>query len=121
MRAEGTAEEVTVTQGPSVVVVGAGPTGLMLGCELALAGVPCRILERRQQESNLTRAFGVHARTLELLDIRGEADKLVSQGLKVPEVRPQLGRRPLRLSLNHPESRFPVRSHRCPGAYRGAP
>jgi 2-polyprenyl-6-methoxyphenol hydroxylase-like FAD-dependent oxidoreductase len=96
-----------VTQGPSVVVVGAGPTGLMLGCELALAGVPCRILERRQQESNLTRAFGVHARTLELLDIRGEADKLVSQGLKVPEVRPQLGRRPLRLSLNHPESRFP--------------
>jgi 2-polyprenyl-6-methoxyphenol hydroxylase-like FAD-dependent oxidoreductase len=96
-----------MTQGPSVVVVGAGPTGLMLGCELALAGVPCRILERRQQESNLTRAFGVHARTLELLDMRGEADRLVSQGLRVPEVRPQLGRRPLRLSLNHPESRFP--------------
>jgi 2-polyprenyl-6-methoxyphenol hydroxylase-like FAD-dependent oxidoreductase len=96
-----------VTQRPSVVVVGAGPTGLMLGCELGLAGVPCRILERREAESNLTRAFGVHARTLELLDMRGEADKLVSQGLQVPEVRPQFGRRPLRLSLNHPESRFP--------------
>ncbi|HMG31869.1 MAG TPA: FAD-dependent monooxygenase [Jiangellaceae bacterium] len=96
-----------MTETPSVLVVGAGPTGLMLACELALAGVRCRVLERREQESNLTRAFGVHARTLELLDMRGEADKLVRQGLRVPEVRPQLGRRPLRLSLNHPESRFP--------------
>jgi 2-polyprenyl-6-methoxyphenol hydroxylase-like FAD-dependent oxidoreductase len=98
--------EDTVTE-PSIVVVGAGPTGLMLGCELALAGVACRVLERRETESNLTRAFGVHARTLELLDMRGQANKLVSQGLRVPEVRPQLGRRPLRLSLDHPESRFP--------------
>ncbi len=96
-----------MTDASSVVVVGAGPTGLMLACELALAGVRCRVLERREQESNLTRAFGVHARTLELLDMRGVADKLVRQGLQVPEVRPQLGRRPLRLSLNHPESSFP--------------
>lgn len=96
---------------PSVLVAGAGPTGLMLAAELALAGVSCRVLERRSEESNLTRAFGVHARTLELLDLRGEADKLIGQGLRVPEVRPQIrpqmGRRPLRLSLRHPESRFP--------------
>jgi 2-polyprenyl-6-methoxyphenol hydroxylase-like FAD-dependent oxidoreductase len=89
------------------VIVGAGPTGLMLAGELALAGVPCRILERRSEESNLTRAFGVHARTLEVLDMRGMADELVPQGLRVPEVRPQLGRVRLRLDLNHPESRFP--------------
>jgi 2-polyprenyl-6-methoxyphenol hydroxylase-like FAD-dependent oxidoreductase len=92
---------------PSVLVVGAGPTGLMLAAELALAGVPCRVLERRSEESNLTRAFGVHARTLELLDLRGEADKLIGQGLRVPEIRPQLGRVRLRLDLRHPESRFP--------------
>jgi len=47
-----------------VVVVGAGPTGLMLACELALAGVRCRVLERRQGQSNITRAFAVDARTL---------------------------------------------------------
>jgi 2-polyprenyl-6-methoxyphenol hydroxylase-like FAD-dependent oxidoreductase len=96
---------------PSVLVAGAGPTGLMLAAELALAGVSCRVLERRSEASNLTRAFGVHARTLELLDLRGEADKLIGQGLRVPEVRPQIrpqmGRRPLRLSLRHPDSRFP--------------
>lgn len=91
-----------------VVVVGAGPTGLMLAGELALAGVSCRVLERRGAESNLTRAFGVHARTLEVLDMRGLADELVARGLQVPEVRPRLGRRTvLRLPLQHPESRFP--------------
>src|SRR5215211_9150217 len=86
---------------PSVLVVGAGPTGIML------ARVSCRILERRAEESNLTRAFGVHARTLEVLDMRGIAEDLVSQGLRVPAVRPHLGRAQLRLDLNHPESRFP--------------
>ena len=91
----------------SVLVVGAGPTGLMLAAELALAGVSVRVLEQRSQESNLTRAFGVHARTLEMLDLRGEADELVAQGLQVPEVRPQLGWTRLRLDLRHPESRFP--------------
>ncbi|MGH4018945.1 MAG: FAD-dependent monooxygenase [Pseudonocardiaceae bacterium] len=92
---------------PAVVVVGAGPTGLMLAGELAMAGVRCRVLERRAVESNLTRAFGVHARTLEMLDMRGHADELVPQGLQVPEVRPQLGKLQLRLDLRHPESRFP--------------
>jgi 2-polyprenyl-6-methoxyphenol hydroxylase-like FAD-dependent oxidoreductase len=92
---------------PSVLVVGAGPTGLMLAGEFALAGVPCRILERRKEESNLTRAFGVHARTLEVLDMRGMADELLPEGLPVPEVRPHLGKVQLRLDLNHPESRFP--------------
>src|SRR5215213_5868926 len=92
---------------PSVLVVDAGPTGLMLAGELALASLRCRILERRTEESNLTRAFGVHARTLEVLDMRGIADDLVSQGLRVPAVRPHLGRARLRLDLNHPESRFP--------------
>ena len=52
------------------VVVGAGPTGLMLAGDLARAGVDCTVLERRAEESNLTRAFAVHARTLEMLDAR---------------------------------------------------
>jgi 2-polyprenyl-6-methoxyphenol hydroxylase-like FAD-dependent oxidoreductase len=40
-----------------VVVVGAGPTGLMLACELALSGVSCRVLERRAEQPN--RLFAV--------------------------------------------------------------
>jgi 2-polyprenyl-6-methoxyphenol hydroxylase-like FAD-dependent oxidoreductase len=60
------------------VIVGAGPTGLLLPGDLAAAGVPCTVLERRAGESNLTRTFAVHARTLELLDARGLADELLA-------------------------------------------
>ncbi|MDT4918632.1 MAG: hypothetical protein QOH89_3332 [Pseudonocardiales bacterium] len=74
-----------------VIVVGAGPTGLMLACELALAGVQCRVLDRRAGQSNVTRAFAVHARTLELLDARGLADDLVPKGVPVRQVAPAPG------------------------------
>ncbi|BBZ78722.1 hypothetical protein MANY_40590 [Mycolicibacterium anyangense] len=64
-----------------VVVVGAGPTGLMLAAELALAGVDAAIVERRQgQELVGSRAGGLHARTLEILDQRGVADRFLSAG-----------------------------------------
>jgi 2-polyprenyl-6-methoxyphenol hydroxylase-like FAD-dependent oxidoreductase len=76
---------------PDVIVVGAGPTGLMLACELALAGIRCRLLDRRTTQSNITRAFALHARTLELLDARGLADDLTSRGVPVPEIQPAPG------------------------------
>ncbi|WP_232661574.1 FAD-dependent monooxygenase [Pseudonocardia sp. TRM90224] len=63
-----------------VIVVGAGPTGLMLASELALAGVPCTVLEKRAEAPNITRAFGVASRTLELLDARGMADEIIAKG-----------------------------------------
>jgi 2-polyprenyl-6-methoxyphenol hydroxylase-like FAD-dependent oxidoreductase len=63
-----------------VIVVGAGPVGLMAAGELAGAGIRCAVLERRAEESNLTRAFAVSARTLEILDARGIADELVELG-----------------------------------------
>ena len=68
-----------------VIIVGGGPTGLLLAGDLAATGVSCALLERRTTESNLSRAFGVHARTLELLDARGVADELIATG--VPRVR----------------------------------
>jgi 2-polyprenyl-6-methoxyphenol hydroxylase-like FAD-dependent oxidoreductase len=64
-----------------VVVVGAGPVGLTLTGDLAAAGVRTTLVDRRESgESNLTRAFAVHARTLEQLDARGLADELVATG-----------------------------------------
>ncbi|MCF6476400.1 hypothetical protein FAF44_49890 [Nonomuraea sp. MG754425] len=91
----------------SVIVVGAGPTGLTLAGDLAAAGVPVKILERRAEESNLTRAFAVHARTLEMLDMRGLADGLIAQGIQVPQVRVHLKGAELAFDIRHPDSRFP--------------
>ena len=65
----------------SVVVAGGGPTGLMLAGELALAGVDVAIVERRaSQDLTGSRAGGLHARTIEVLDQRGIADRFLSQG-----------------------------------------
>ena len=67
----------------AVVIAGAGPTGLMLAGELALAGVDVVVLERRpSQELAGSRAGGLHARTLEVLDQRGIADRFLSAGRK---------------------------------------
>ncbi|GAB3056696.1 FAD-dependent monooxygenase [Intrasporangium mesophilum] len=64
-----------------VTVVGAGPTGLMLAGELALAGVDVVILERRTTPDLVgTRARGFHSRTIEIFDQRGIADRFLAQG-----------------------------------------
>src|ERR1700716_2065466 len=69
------------TSGHAVVIVGGGPTGLMLAGELALAGVDVAIVERRaSQELAGSRAGGLHARTIEVLDQHGIADRFLSEG-----------------------------------------
>src|SRR5688500_9162150 len=69
----------------AVVIAGGGPTGLMLAAELALAGVDVAIVERRQnQEVEGSRAGGLHARTIEIMDMRGIADRFLSEGQKTP-------------------------------------
>src|SRR3954469_15754972 len=67
----------------AVVIVGAGATGLMLAGELALAKVDVAIVERRpNQDLAGLRAGGLHARTIEILDQRGIAERFISQGQK---------------------------------------
>ncbi|MGW1926709.1 FAD-dependent oxidoreductase, partial [Streptomyces massasporeus] len=87
-----------------VLVIGAGPTGLLLAGDLATAGVDVTLVERRPHGlANMTRAFGVHARTLEQLDARGLADELVATGTTLGTAR-LFGR--LDLDLTRLPSRF---------------
>ncbi|RWP93610.1 MAG: hypothetical protein EOR11_00960 [Mesorhizobium sp.] len=86
----------------AVVIAGGGPTGLMLAGELALAGVDVAIVERRpDQKLAGLRAGGLHARTLEVLDQRGIADRFLSEG----QVSPAVGFHMIRLDI----SDFPTR------------
>ncbi len=68
----------------AVVIVGGGPTGLMLAGELALSGIDVAIVERRaSQDLAGSRAGGLHSRTIEVLDQRGIAERFLSQGQKM--------------------------------------
>jgi 3-(3-hydroxy-phenyl)propionate hydroxylase len=65
----------------AVLIAGGGPTGLALAVELALARVDVAVVERRPDQ-NLpgSRAGGIHAPTIEVLDQRGIADRFLAEG-----------------------------------------
>lgn len=75
----GAAEQRSIDH--AVVIAGGGPTGLMLGAELSLAGTDVVIVERRtSQDLDGSRAGGLHPRTLEVLDQRGVVDRFLAEG-----------------------------------------
>ncbi len=93
------------TAGSGVVIVGAGPTGLLLASELALAGVPCQVLERRDGPREDSRAICLHARSVEALDLRGQAAIFADAGLAVPGF--PLGPRGAKINFGVLDSDFP--------------
>ena len=65
----------------AVVIAGGGPTGMMLAAELALAKVDVAVVEQRPDHVLVgSRAGGIHARTIEVLDQRGVADRFLAEG-----------------------------------------
>jgi 2-polyprenyl-6-methoxyphenol hydroxylase-like FAD-dependent oxidoreductase len=63
-----------------VIVVGAGPTGLMTAAELTLAGVRPLVLDTLKERNPMSRAGVIHSRTAELLDQRGLLEPLLATG-----------------------------------------
>ncbi|MGH9081791.1 MAG: FAD-dependent monooxygenase [Acidimicrobiales bacterium] len=71
-------------RGRDVVIAGAGPTGMMLAGELALAGVDLEVIEpRASHDLDSSRARGLHSRTIEVLDQRGIAERFLAEGKAV--------------------------------------
>jgi 2-polyprenyl-6-methoxyphenol hydroxylase-like FAD-dependent oxidoreductase len=104
-RADKPEESSVATAGSGVVIVGAGPTGLLLASELALAGVPVQVLERRDGPREDSRAICLHARSMEALDLRGQATVFAGAGLAVPGF--PLGPRGAKINFGVLDSDFP--------------
>ena len=66
-----------------VLIVGAGPTGLVLACELLSQGIDVRIIDKNDGAVLETRAIGMHARTLEALDSMGIVERFLDHGQRV--------------------------------------
>jgi 2-polyprenyl-6-methoxyphenol hydroxylase-like FAD-dependent oxidoreductase len=66
-----------------VLVVGAGPVGLVLACELARRAVPVRLIDQLAAPTDESRAIIVHARSLEMLERMGLAEAVVAAGVTV--------------------------------------
>lgn len=88
----------------AVLVAGGGPTGLILAGELALAGIDVAIVERRASQDLIgARAGGLHARTIEILDQRGIADRFLARG----EIAQVAGFSQIRLDISDFPTRHP--------------
>jgi len=85
-----------MTSDCQVLVVGAGPTGLVLACELLARGIRARIIDKGDGVVLQTRALALHARSLEVFDMMGLAERFVEHG---QVVRPA-GQRPARTACS---------------------
>jgi 2-polyprenyl-6-methoxyphenol hydroxylase-like FAD-dependent oxidoreductase len=91
-----------------VLVVGAGPTGLVLAAELIRHGTTCRIIDKATGPTPLSKATTVQARTLEMLDDMGIVDRALAAGSKSHGVNIYHGTdRLLHVSYDELESPYP--------------
>ncbi|KAA0997768.1 2-polyprenyl-6-methoxyphenol hydroxylase [Paraburkholderia panacisoli] len=88
-----------------VVVVGGGPVGLWLACELRLADLNVAVIERREEGVPQSRAGTMHSRTLEMFDLRGLANRFLACGKWQPSW--HYGMLDTQLDYSRLDSRFP--------------
>ncbi|WP_122617875.1 rifampin monooxygenase [Streptomyces sp. Tu 4128] len=67
-----------------VLVVGAGPTGMMLAGELRLHGVQVRVLDKETEPTRVVRSLGLHVRSIEVMDQRGLLERFLEHGKRYP-------------------------------------
>jgi len=75
---------VDATNTTDVIIIGAGPTGLMLAVELRVHGVHVVVVERDAEPTKVVRSLGMHVRSIEIMDQRGLLDRFLAHGRKHP-------------------------------------
>src|SRR5579872_5687843 len=91
-----------------VLVLGAGPTGLLMAAECARHRMSCRNVDKGTGPAQQSRALAIQPRTLELFDHLGIVDQFLSKGLKVRAANPFSGKKRLaRISFENLESDYP--------------
>lgn len=70
----------------SVLVVGAGPTGLVMAHELARAGIQCRVIDKDTHRATQSRAIAIHSHTVESFELMGLAGDFLAAGQRVTAV-----------------------------------
>src|ERR1700759_3481827 len=96
------------TPDTDVLVVGAGPVGLVAGSELARRGVRVRVIDKLAQPTDQSRAIAVHARSLDMLDRMGILDEMLSTGIKATAMEMYAaGKKLFRVPFAEVDSAFP--------------
>jgi 2-polyprenyl-6-methoxyphenol hydroxylase-like FAD-dependent oxidoreductase len=71
----------------SVLIVGAGPTGLVMANELARDGIRCRLIDKAPHRAMESRAIAIHSRTVETFELMKVANDFLAAGQRIPTVR----------------------------------
>ena len=91
-----------------IIIVGAGPVGLVAACELARRTVPFRIIDQRPGPTDESRAVVVHARSLEMFQRMGLADELIASGVRTTAMELHAsGQTLMRVDLSTVDSAYP--------------
>lgn len=99
---------MTPSEDTAVLIVGGGPTGMTAALALTLSGVPCRIVDKRPEPGQSSRALGLQARSMEVLAGLGVTDEIEKTAYRLRGASIMRGHRVIvDLTWIPPESRFP--------------
>jgi 2-polyprenyl-6-methoxyphenol hydroxylase-like FAD-dependent oxidoreductase len=91
-----------------ILIIGAGPVGMTVACELARYGVPVRIIDKAANRTDKSKALVIWSRTLELLDRGGGSTPFVDAGFKADAVNIIAGNKVIgRVSMESTQSPYP--------------
>ena len=91
-----------------VLIVGAGPTGLMMACELERHNIPFRIIDKNPVPTQGSNATWIQSRTLEILDLVGLKDEFLKEGNRCHAINLYSdGAHLTKLTFDHLDSTYP--------------